>query len=111
PDLPRPVDSVVLPVHTVDLAGQVRITPLTIGRAAAHMLVVGRRGNLAAVLGEHRTDRLDAPEEATVVLVVLVLADKVHDHACGRSSSAAKKDEAAFKMPFARLSSAFSRRS
>ena len=38
-----------------------------------------------------------------------MLADEVHDQRCGRSSSAAKKAEAAFKIAFARFSSAFSR--
>jgi hypothetical protein len=35
--------------------------------------------------------------------------DELHDQRDGRSSSAGKKAEAAFKMAFARLSSAFSR--
>jgi hypothetical protein len=37
-----------------------------------------------------------------------VLVDERDDHRCGRSSSAAKKAEAAFKISFARRSSAFS---
>ena len=38
-----------------------------------------------------------------------MLGDELHDQWCGRSSSAAKKADAAFKIPLARLSSAFSR--
>ncbi len=38
-----------------------------------------------------------------------MLVEERHDQRCGRSSSAAKKVEAAFKMALARLSSAFSR--
>ena len=38
-----------------------------------------------------------------------MLADELHDHREGRSSSAAKKADAAFKIALARFSSAFSR--
>ena len=51
--------------------------------------VVGVRGDLGAVLGEHPADRLD-PE------AVLVLIDEPHDRCCRRSSSAPKKVAAAF---------------
>ena len=40
---------------------------------------------------------------------VPVLVDEAHERRCGRSSSAAKKAEAAFKISFARRSSATSR--
>jgi hypothetical protein len=54
------------------------------------------------VLGERSADRLDAAE------AVPVLVDERYERVCGRSSSAAKKDAAAFKMSFARFSSAIS---
>lgn len=94
-----------------DLGQQVRIAPLPRCRGTSNVLVVGLRGDLQAVLGQHRADRLDTPAQPTVFAVVGVLADEVHDHLEGRSSSAAKKLEAAFKIAFARRSSAFSRRS
>ncbi len=40
--------------------------------------------------------------------VVLVLVDEPHERGCGRSSSAAKKAEAVFKIAFARRNSRFS---
>ena len=54
---------------------------------------------------------VDAPSQAAAVAAALVVADKRHDHRLGRSSSAAKKADAAFKIALARFNSAFSRRS
>ena len=93
----------------MDLTQQVLITPLSAARRLAEVLVVRRRGDLQPVLGEHPADRLDTPAQPTVLAVVGVLADEVHDHREGRSSSAPKKAAAAFKMALARFSSAFSR--
>src|SRR5690606_35691558 len=67
-----------------------------------------RWGDLHVVLGEHGADRLDTPSEPTIG-AVLVLLDERDYRRCGRSSSAAKKAEAAFKISFARRNSAFSR--
>jgi hypothetical protein len=64
--------------------------------------VVGGRGDLAVVVGEDPADRLDAAE------AVLVLVDERYERVCGRSSSAAKKLAAAFRISLARFSSAFS---
>ena len=61
------------------------------------------------MLGQHGTDGLDTPSQSTSFAVVSVFADEVHDQWEGRSSSAAKKADAAFKIAFALLSSAFSR--
>jgi hypothetical protein len=52
-------------------------------------------------------DRLD-PELATLDGVVAVFVDEPHERGDGRSSSAAKKADAAFKIAFARRSSRFS---
>lgn len=79
------------------------------GRRAIAGVVVGQWGDAAAVLGEHGADRLDTPPEPTVG-TVLVLPDERDYRCCGRSSSAAKKAEAAFKISLARRNSAFSRR-
>ncbi|MER0427696.1 hypothetical protein ABR748_26285 [Streptomyces microflavus] len=54
------------------------------------------------MLGEHAADRLDTAE------AVPVIVDERYERVCGRSSSAAKKLAAAFKMSFARFSSAIS---
>jgi hypothetical protein len=64
------------------------------------------------VLGEHLADRLDTPPQTAasrVLTAICVLADELHDDREGRSSSAAKKADAAFRIAFARLSSAISR--
>ena len=61
------------------------------------------------MLSQHSADRRNTPSQTTRLLVVGMLADEIHDHSPGRSSSAAKKAEAAFKIAFARFSSAFSR--
>jgi hypothetical protein len=50
---------------------------------------IAARGDLPAVLGQHLADRLN-PTEA-----VLVLVDEPHERGVGRSSSAAKKADAA----------------
>ena len=92
-----------------DLTEQELITLLARGWGLPDVLVVRRRGDLQPVLGEHPADRLDTPAQATGFAVVGVLADEVHDHREGRSSSAPKKAAAAFKMALARFSSAFSR--
>ncbi|MGX1025348.1 hypothetical protein RKD37_000220 [Streptomyces ambofaciens] len=54
------------------------------------------------MLGQYAADRLDAAE------AVPVLVDERYERGSGRSSSAAKKLAAAFKISFARLSSAIS---
>ncbi len=60
-----------------------------------------RRGDRGAVLAQHAADRLD-PEH------IAVLIDERGQNFGGRSSSAAKKAEAALRSSFARRSSAFS---
>ena len=55
------------------------------------------------MLTQHGADRRDTPSQPAVSGPVTgVLADEVHDHCPGRSSSAAKRAEAAFKIAFAR---------
>jgi hypothetical protein len=88
-------------VHAADVGQQRRIAQLPRRRRPGLGRVVRARGDLAAVLAQHATDRLN-PTEASPVLV-----DEPHECVCGRSSSAAKKAEAAFKISFARRSSAF----
>ncbi len=96
-----------------DRVNDLRISPISFGRATTGpMRVIRRWGDGDAVLAEHGAHRLDTPfETISAHPVSLVGADELHDYDEGRSSSAAKKAEAAFKIAFARLSSAFSRRS
>jgi hypothetical protein len=99
PDLPRPEHAVVGGVRGGDLGLQIRVPHLAYGRRAGAVLVVARRGDLAAHDGELLADRLDTPAQARPVSVLVaridVLGDERHDQCSGRSSSAAKKAEAA----------------
>lgn len=104
PDLPRSIDTVVGVVGALDQLLQLAVPHGPGGRSGLAFVVgvVGGGGDLAVVGGQHTADRLDAAEAA------LVLVDEGYERVCGRSSSAAKKDAAAFKISFARFSSAFS---
>jgi hypothetical protein len=72
--------------------------------------VVGARSDLTPMLAQHGADRLDS-ELPTINArsahepVMTVLVDEPHERGDGRSSSAAKKAEAVFKIAFARRSS------
>ena len=92
-----------------DLRLQLFVPHLPLRRLAGAVLVVGRRGDLAAQFGELLADRLDTPAQTFVVAFTDVGVDEPRDQRCGRSSSAAKKVEAALRIALARLSSAFSR--
>ena len=109
PHLPGPVDAVVLGVNAADLSDSNASRRSRVVADRPHVLVVGRRGDLQTVLAQHGADRLDTPPQPTGLAVVGVLADELHDQREGRSSSAAKKADAAFKIALARFSSAFSR--
>jgi hypothetical protein len=112
PHLPGPIDAVVGCMHSGDVELELPITLLACSGWLVEVVVVGRRGNPQAVLGQHSADRLHTPSQATGFgPVALVCVDELHDHRCGRSSSAAKKLEAALRIALARRSSAFSRRS
>lgn len=63
---------------------------------------------MQAVLAQHGTDRLNSPSQPTRLASASVHSDELHNKRKGRSSSAPKKAAAAFSIPFARLSSAFS---
>lgn len=105
PYLARSVDRVVLAVHTGDLNFELLIADLALGRLAAPGagVVVGGRRDLATMRGQHTADRLDA-------VLLFVSVDVVENHRLRRSSSAAKKVEADFRMSLARFSSRFSAR-
>lgn len=69
-------------------------------------VVVRRWGDLYAMLGQHVADRLDTSAQPAIATVVVVPLKRDCPF-CGRSSSAAKKAEAA--ISFARRSLVFSR--
>jgi hypothetical protein len=111
PHLPRAVDAVVLRMHPADLGlelGVAQLPPSGLLHGSSGV-VVGGRGDRAAMLGQHSADRLDTPAQPTIGAHG-VLGDEPHERGEGRSSSAAKKADAAFKISLARRSSAFSRR-
>ena len=95
-------------MHPPDLGQQLRIANHPVTGRAAFRGVVAARGDRAAVLRQHPAGRLD-PELPTIDTVVAVLVDDLHERGDGRSSSAAKKADAVFKIAFARRSSRFSR--
>ena len=96
-------------MNTLDRGFEAGIADLTPGRCAVDMLVVRRRGNLNAELDEPGANRLDTPSQTASAAAALMLTDEANDQCCGRSSSAAKKADAVFRIALARLSSAFSR--
>ena len=103
PGLPGPVHLLVAGLaQPEDLGEDLRVPHAARRRRPLHGRIIGARGDLPAVLAEHPADRLD-PEP------FLLLADEPHERPSGRSSSAAKKADAAFRISFARRSSATSR--
>jgi hypothetical protein len=91
-------------VHGADPLQNERIAPRSGRGPAAFGRPVGARDDLQAVLAQDSADRLD-PE-------MLPVGVDVADQRCeGRSSSAAKKADAVFKIAFARRSSRTSRSS
>src|SRR5687767_6851310 len=91
-----------------NLSQQLRVGDHPVTHWARLGRIVGAWGDRAAVLRQHPADRLD-PESPTIDHVATVLVDKPHERGDGRSSSAAKKADAVFKIAFARRSSRFSR--
>ena len=80
---------------------QFLIAALTGVLASLAVLIIGTRGDRDPMSGQHTADRLESE-------TVAVGVDGGDYNRCGRSSSAAKKAEAAFKISSARRSSAFS---
>lgn len=104
PDVTGPVDTEVGLVDPTDLDQQ-----LTLGEQLVAPLVVGRWGDLHAMLAQHLADRLDTPPQPIPRTPLGMLTDEVDDHCPGRSTSAAKKAQAPFRIAFTLLNSAFSR--
>ncbi len=102
--LAHPVDAVVVAVDLLDDRGGRRVGHRPRRRWSGPVRVVGARGDLRAGLGEDAADRLDPVFE-------LVAVDEGDDQREGRSSSAAKKADALFRIAFARRSSRTSRSS
>ena len=63
------------------------------------LVVVGRWGDRYTQLSQLCADRLDTPPQTIrAVAVTLMIGDEPGDQCCGRSSSAAKKADAVFKI-------------
>ena len=90
-----------LGVHPADLGEYLLVAARPRAGWAMAGGVVGARGDLAAVLGQHPADRLD-PEPATMSV------DERGHHGSRGSSSRAKRLDAANRISLARLNSRFS---
>ena len=74
------------------------------------LVVVGRWGDRYPQLSELVADRLDTPPQTVwAILVAPMIGDEPGDQCWGRSSSAAKKADAVFKIALALRNSEFSR--
>src|SRR5690606_9596401 len=107
PQLPRPVDAVVVFPQLAQRRGQFSVAPGTCRRPARLGGVVGARRHLQPCVGQDRADGLDS-ELLALHDVVAVGVDERHYLLCWRSSSAPKKLAARLRISFARLSSRFS---
>ena len=93
-----------------DLGFEFLIAGLPVAGLTIDLVVVGRRGDRHTQLGQLCADRLDTPPQTiNTVAVALMICDEPGDQCCGRSSSAAKKADAVFKIALALRNSAFSR--
>ena len=102
PHLVRAVDAEVLRVHSGYLRLELLVADQSRRGRASLRGVVGARRDLGPRSGEDPADRLDAE-------LLAMLVDVVDQRVEGRSSSAAKKAEADFRIAFARRSSRTSR--
>ena len=99
--LPGSERVVVVRVDSADLLFQDLVTFLPLRGWPRFAGIVGTRSDLPAGITQRGTDRLDSE-------FVLMLVDELDDYFEGRSSSAAKKAEADFKIWLARRCSRFS---
>lgn len=94
-----------------DLGLEGLLTALAAARFTIVLVVVGRWGDRYTQRGQLCADRLDTPAQTIrAVAMALMIGDEPGDQCCGRSSSAAKKADAVFKIALALRNSAFSRR-
>src|SRR5207342_2062802 len=104
------VDPVVCGVHPRDLHLEVLVTDFAAAGLPIDLVVIGRWGDRHTQLGQLCADRLDTPPQTIrAVAVATIIGDEPGDQCCGRSSSAAKKADAVFKIALALRNSAFSR--
>lgn len=96
--LPGTEDTEVVVVDLSDLLLEGLVAACPGGGLTLLAGVVGARSDLGACLAQGLADRLDSE-------LILVLVDERAGHLEGRSSSAAKKADADFKIAFARRSS------
>nr|WP_316770307.1 hypothetical protein [Streptomyces sasae] len=101
---PDSVDAEIVRVDAADLRLQLLVADRPVAGGAVLGGVVGARRDLQSVAGQDTADRLDSEHLAVCV-------DERYERFDGRSSSAAKKAEAASRISFVRRSSAFPARS
>ena len=99
PHLSRPIGPEVVLVHPQNVGPQLLVAAfscagLTVGNDAGPGVVVTGWGDRAAVLRQHGADRLDSRPQSAITPVG-VAGDEPHECVEGRSSSAAKKADAA----------------
>jgi hypothetical protein len=97
-------------MYPTDVSLEFLVADLAAAGFTVVVLVVSRWGDRHTQLGQLCADRLDTPPQTIrTVAVALMISDEPGDQCCGRSSSAAKKADAVFKIELALRNSAFSR--
>src|ERR1700738_1964564 len=110
PHLASSVYTVITRMYPTDVSLEFLVADLTAAGFTVVVLVVSRWGDRHTQLGQLCADRLDTPPQTIrTVAVALMISDEPGDQCCGRSSSAAKKADAVFKIELALRNSAFSR--
>src|SRR6202011_4749152 len=110
PHLASSVYTVITRMYPTDVSLEFLVADLTAAGFTVVVLVVSRWGDRHTPLGPLCADRLDPPPQTIrTVAVALMISDEPGDQCCGRSSSAAKKADAVFKIELALRNSAFSR--
>jgi hypothetical protein len=88
-------------VDPLDVLLELAITTLTGAGLTVELLVVGRWGDRHTQLFQLRADRLDTPAQTIrAVAMALMIGYEGGDYCAGRSSAAAKKADAVFKIEF-----------
>jgi hypothetical protein len=86
------------------------VTHLAAAGRTIYVLVEGRWGDRHTQLAQLCADRLDTPPQTiSTVTATLMISNEPGDQCCGRSSSAAKKADAVFKIALALRNSETSR--
>src|SRR5271155_4154996 len=110
PHFASSVHTVITRMYPTDVSLEFLVADLAAAGFTVVVLVISRWGDRHTKLGQLCADRLDTPPQIIrTVAVALMISDEPGDQCCGRSSSAAKKADAVFKIELALRNSAFSR--